>query len=233
MFKEERRGSSGGFWVTLHGAHIFIKDGETTAEAIERTRKINEEWDNTHLSVGKVQDCRTEEVGNAFRKALVEAKSTQPQEKAWRVDTDSHDGKDYVGTKTYVSDGGSTFSVTESGNIISVCINTNDSMKGYELIEKAVKAGGKKLDSFSGNFAYYMRNGFEPVSWTVFDKKYKPGGWVEGRDREEPVIFFKYTGKKYGKQTADFWESKEELFYRNVKMSGSYDEAMAKRDREV
>ena len=183
--------------------------------------------------MGTVQDCKSEEVGNAFKKALVEAKATQPKEKAWRVDTDSHDGKGYVGTKTFVSEGGSTVSITKDGDIISVCKNTNDSMKGSELLEKAVKEGGKKLDSFSGNFEYYMRNGFEPVSWTAFDKKYKPNGWVEGRDREEPVIFFKYTGKKYGKQTKDYWELKEAQFYKKVKMSRDYDEAMAKRDKEV
>lgn len=178
-------------------------------------------------------NCKTEQEGNEFKKALVTAKETQSQASAWRVDTDSHTGKDYVGTKTYISEGGSTFSVTKDGDIISVCKNTNDSINGYELLEKAVKSGGKKLDSFDGNFAFYMRNGFEPVSWTGFDKKYAPNGWVEGRNREEPVVFFKYTGKKYGAQTKDFWEIKKSQFYKKVKMSKDYDEAMKKRDKEV
>lgn len=69
-------------------------------------------------------------------------------------------------------------------------------MTGHELLEEAVKAGGKKLDSFDGNFAFYLRNGFEPVSWTFFDENYTPKGWMKGRDRPEPVVFFKYTGKK-------------------------------------
>lgn len=106
-------------------------------------------------------------------------------------------------------------------------------MSGHELLEEAVKAGGKKLDSFDGNFAFYLRNGFEPVSWTAFDENYAPKGWMKGRDRPEPVVFFKYTGKKYSKQSKDFWEIKKAQFYKKVKMSKDYDEAMSKRDKEI
>lgn len=184
-------------------------------------------------SASNVRTCKTEAEGNAFKKSLVEAKESQQEENAWRVDTDLHEGKDYVGTKTYVSEGGSTFSVTKDGDIISVCKKIGDSVDGHELLEKAVKAGGKKLDSFAGNFGFYLRNGFEPVSWTAFDEKYAPKGWVKGRDNPEPVVFFKYTGKKYGKQSKDFWESKKAQFYKKVKMSKDYDEAMLKRDKEI
>ena len=164
---------------------------------------------------------------------MSEAKETQPQRDAWRVDTDSHDGKDYVGTKTYVSKGGSTFSVTKDGDIISVCKNMNDSLKGHEILKMAVDAGGKKLDSFDGNFRFYLQNGFEPVSWTAFDESYAPKGWVKGRNDPEPVIFFKYTGKKYDRQNKDFWETKKAQFYKKVKMSKDYDTAMSIRDKEV
>ena len=106
-------------------------------------------------------------------------------------------------------------------------------MKGKELLDMAVKAGGKKLDSFSGNFGFYVTNGFEPVSWTPFDLKYKPSGWNAKRDKQEPVIFFKYTGKKYKKHTTAFWEVREQNFYKKVKASKDYDTAMAVRDKEV
>lgn len=106
-------------------------------------------------------------------------------------------------------------------------------MTGHELLEEAVKAGGKKLDSFDGNFAFYLRNGFEPVSWTFFDENYAPKDWVKGKNRPEPVVFFKYTGKKYGEQSKDFWEIKKAQFYKKVKMSKDYDTAMSIRDKEV
>lgn len=66
----------------------------------------------------------------------------QTEKDAWKVDTDSHDGKDYVGDKIYVSEGGSTFAVTKDCDIISVCKKIGDSTtSGHELLEKAVKAG--------------------------------------------------------------------------------------------
>lgn len=195
---------------------------------------MNADREEKHLSAGKVQECRSEEAGNSFKKALEEAKASQQEENAWRVDTDSHDGKDYVGAKVYVSEGGSTFALTKDGDIISVCKKIGDSTtSGHELLEKAVKAGGKKLDSFDGNFGFYLRNGFEPVSWTAFDENYAPKGWVKGRDKPEPVVFFKYTGKKYGEQSKDFWEIKKAQFYKKVKMSKDYDTAMSIRDKEV
>lgn len=217
MSEEEKR-ETNGTWITVNGGHVFIRENETLKEALARYN---------------VPDCKSESEGNDFKNSLINAKKTQAPEDAWRVDTDSHEGKDYIGNKIYTSKGGSTVAVTKDGDIVSVCTNKTDNMYGYELLEVAVRAGGKKLDSFDGNFGFYMRNGFEPVSWTAFDKKYAPNGWKEGRDREEPVVFFKYTGKKYGKQSKDFWELKKEKFYKKVKMSKDYDEAMKKRDKEV
>ena len=210
------------------GRHIFIKDSESLDSAVERAKAIKAEKDK---GVG-LKVCETEKEGNAFKKALVEAKATQPKDKAWRVDTDSHEGKDYIGCITHVTKGGSTIAI-KNGDIISVCKNMNDKVKGSELLKEAVELGGTKLDSFSGNFAFYMKCGFEPVSWTRFDKKYKPTGWDGRRDREEPVVFFKYTGKKYKKHSATFWELKESQFYKKVKESKDYDTAMAVRDKEI
>lgn len=215
-------------WRTINGAKVYLRKGESATEAISRKKQENEAAEKEG-----VLRCESEADGCKFKSFLMVAKESQPPEKAWRVDTDSHEGKDYVGKRTYVSDGGSTFSVTADGDIISVCKKADDVMMGHELLEKAVKVGGCKLDSFSGNFAYYLRNGFEPVSWTAFDETYKPSGWIKERDRPEPVIFFKYTGKKISKQPKDFWELKEAEFYRKVKMSKNYDEAKAKRDEEV
>lgn len=232
---------NGGKWITIKGTHIFIKDSETLSQAIERNKEVNENWNKTHSSKDadkkvSVKECKSEAEGKAFKNALVEAKKTQPDYKAWRVDTDSHEGKDYVGMKIYTSEGGSTFAVKKDGDIISVCTNINDSVKGYELLDMAIKAGGKKLDSFDGNFKFYMQNGFEPVSWIKFDKspEIRPKDWKEGRDREEPVVFFKYTGKKYStRHTKDYWELKKSNFYKKVKMSAGYKEAMETRDKEM
>lgn len=87
-------------------------------------------------------------------------------------------------------------------------------MTGHELLEEAVKAGGKKLDSFDGNFAFYLRNGFEPVSWTAFDENYAPKGWEKGKNDPEPVIFFKSQKKNMANKTKIFGKSKRLSFTR-------------------
>lgn len=207
----------------------FVKKGESYEDAIKRHF---EELDKLQ-GKGSVKTCTSEKEGEAFAQSLRKAKSTQPTEDYWRVDTDSHDAKDYVGTKTFISEGGSTFAIKD-GDIISVCRNANDKTRGHELLDMAVKAGGNKLDSFDGNFAFYVRNGFEPISWTAFDENYKPKGWDYTMHKKEPVVFFKYTGTKYDKNTpASFYEKKKNEFYKNVKMSKDYDTAMAVRDKEV
>ena len=159
-----------------------------------------------------------------YTAALAEAKKSQPPERAWRVDG-THKQFDY--TKDYIckTPGGSVAAVTPDGDIISVCRKKGDRIKGADLLKEAVKAGGKKLDSYSGNYDFYVKNGFEPVSWCKFDEQYAPEGWAKNRDEPEPVIFFKYTGKKIDM-------SKEE-FYNKIKASPDYDTAQAVRDKEV
>ena len=100
-------------------------------------------------------------------------------------------------------------------------------MTGSQLLASAVKAGGKKLDSYSGNFDFYVKNGFEPISWCKFDEKYAPEGWKKDIDKPEPIIFFKYVGIGNVKNTD------AEEFYKNIKFSTDYDEAQFVRDAEV
>ena len=164
---------------------------------------------------------------NRYMRLLVEAKKTQDPENAWRVDTNSHKQIDYKNDRLCTTPNGSVAAVTPDGDIISVCVHKKDQGKGTgsKLLKEAVKAGGKKLDSFDGNYRFYVKNGFEPVSWCEFDEQYAPPGWRKGVDRAENVIFFKYTGNK-----VDF--SKEE-FYNKVRKSADYDAAQKARDAEV
>lgn len=184
---------------------------------------------------GKVKTCSSEEEGDVFVHALKSAKASCPTESYWRVDTDYHEAKDYIGKKTYISEGGSTFSVTKDGDIISVCKKATDkNIRGSELLEMAVKVGGKKLDSFDGNFEFYLKNGFEPVSWTAFNdsKEVRPKGWDYNMHQKEPVIFFKYNPKAKitDKMPKSFYDDKLKEFYKTVKMSKDYDTAKEARD---
>ncbi|MGI6157667.1 MAG: hypothetical protein ACOYH4_04260 [Saccharofermentanales bacterium] len=62
-------------------------------------------------------------------------------------------------------------------------------------MDEAVRQGGLKLDTYEGNYVFYRKCGFEPVSWTKF---YDAWRQMTGNlnNRKENIIFFKYTGNK-------------------------------------
>lgn len=161
----------------------------------------------------------------SFQDALLNAKSELSEDSRWRVDS-SHSLEDYDNDRKYVVNGKSTFAITKDGDIISVAKPKSDKeISGSELLQMAVRKGGRKLDSFDGNYDFYVKNGFEPVSWTRFDEEYAPEGWDKEKHKKENVIFFKYTGKVTNETLDDFYDHVEE--------SEDYDSAMKKRDESI
>lgn len=167
----------------------------------------------------------------SFAKSLKTAydkmEETAPQ-KAWRVTvhTQAELEEEYPGAKLHITDGGSTVAVTKDGDIISVCGNPGDKLRGKDLLKLAVENGGKKLDSYSGNHGFYVKCGFEAVSWCEFDEQYAPPGWVKGRDKPEPVIFYKYTGKS--SQSLN-----EQDIFNSIPASADYDAAQSARNQSI
>ncbi len=213
-------------WITVNGQHIPITKGQSEKEAIKQN----------FAGKGKRQDIPSSQSPSGFKKVdtetfvstLKEAKATGKPEKVWRV-TDPNAKKfdeEHPNAEKYITTaGGSTVAITPDGDIVAVCKNKRDTQRGTDLMEFAVKNGGKKLDSFSGNHKFYTKTGFEPVSWTRFDRQFAPDDWDEIRDDEEPIIFYKYTGN-----TTD---EKAEDFIKRVPESKNYDEAKAIRDKEI
>lgn len=167
----------------------------------------------------------------SFAKSLKTAydkmEETAP-EKAWRVTVHSQQEleEEYPGAKLHITDGGSTVAVTKDGDIISVCGNPGDKLRGKDLLKLAVENGGKKLDSYSGNHGFYVKCGFEAVSWCEFDEQYAPPGWVKGRDKPEPVIFYKYTGQSNQSRN-------EQDIFNSIPASVDYDAAQAARNQSI
>lgn len=159
-----------------------------------------------------------------FRDAMVAAKDSIAPEERWRVDV--HSADEYDKDKMYLSTGGSCVAIEPNGNIVSVCRRDGDSdIRGKDLISFAVKNGGDRLDAFYGLYKFYTKQGFEPVSWVPFNEEYAPEGWDKTRDKPEPVIFYKYTGKTTQEEADEF--------IKRVKPSEDYDTAMSIRDREI
>lgn len=130
-----------------------------------------------------------------FAIAIASAKKSTPEDRRWRVD--AHAATDYKGAVCLVSKGGSCVAKKQDGDIVSVCRTDTDAgvVRGSDLLDAAIREGGDRLDSFDGNWRFYLKNGFLPVSWTPFNEEYAPEGWNPLREVKEDVIFFVYVGK--------------------------------------
>lgn len=172
-----------------------------------------------------------------YVQTLAKAKQSQDPEKGWRVTGMTK--KEFLdwhkGAKLHVSDGGSTIAVDKSGDIVGVCVGRGDGKKGLisgkTLLAHAVKNGGIKLDSYEGNHKFYVKCGFEPVSWCKWDPAFEEEamkqGWDPKRDKKESIVFYRYVG--VGKvKNVNLRE-----FYKNTPVSKDYDEAYALRDKTV
>lgn len=224
-----------GRWITINGRHVFLKKGQSPMDAFIRQKgkdkkvpnkggqnKANrEEFTDSKGNTHEFEETKPED----FKKALDEAKASQPDNKKWRVDNTSHSLEDYASDKLFRTKNGSTVAITPDGDIISVCSKAGIKGEGRAMLEFAVQHGGKKLDSYDGNFEVYTHLGFEPVSWTPFNEEYAPDDWKKGRDANEPVVFFRYVGKEVNITKEDF--------YKKVKPDEDYDVAMNKRDKRL
>ncbi len=175
--------------------------------------------------------------GKDFRGKLLAAKEQIDEKARWRVSSD-YSASDYEaeGVKLYTS-GDSLYALKPHGkgyDIVSVCSVKGKGATGHEILADAVAKGGDRLDAFGDVlFNFYTRNGFAPVSWTPFNVEYAPEDWKSAKAhgfnvQEEPVIFYKYTGKN----TPYTYEE----FLHTVKPdegADGYDNAMRKRDQEI
>lgn len=175
--------------------------------------------------------------GNGFLRKFKAIRGTQAPEQKWKVD-DTHTARDYnKEAKCWIlGDKAGSVAVKKDGDIISVCSGGKTKGMGAKLLEFAVAQGGNKLDSFDGNFGFYVKQGFEPISWTPFNREYAPKGWQE-KYGEQHVIFFKYVGKEnVSKEWLGDSEESLKLFYSKVKPfegEDGYDNAMKFRDERM
>ena len=229
-------------WITVDGKHIPIGAGQTKDEAVkaffarqdkQKERQIESNKKQADERNAKESEHKLVDEVNSkqFEGDLKDARDSRPDTDKWRVDLHSKEELDERGCKCYVSEGGSTVAVDKSGDIISVCKKMGDtSIKGSDLLKNAVQMGGKKLDSFDGNHDFYVKCGFEPVSYTPFNEQYAPLGWSNSGCGHENVIFYQYVGVGNVKNT-DLGS-----FLKNTKPftgENGYDDAKAERDKRL
>jgi len=208
-------------WRYVGGKRVKIYTGQSLSEAMIESGKFPSMKKSLPVSgTSAIMQVNAQE----FAKAIAEAKASLPAKHAWRVD--AKDASEYEDSKCYVSKGGSCVAVKPNGDIVSVCKKAGDAVRGVDLIEHAVKNGGDRLDAFGPDlYSFYTRNGFEPVSWTPFNANYAPQGWIVGAYGKEPILFYKYTGKKSKRNFGNF------LIHTAPHLGDNgYSDAMAARD---
>ena len=242
-----------GVWRTVCGRRIFIRKGQSLTDAMRESGKFKKsDIDSAKPASAKTapkSETPKQYGGKSSKefaiasKAVKTATAKESPHTAWRVTAHTQEelDRDYPGAKLHVTDGGSTSAVTKDGDIISICRKPGDSTNGKQIMAEAVKNGGTKLDSYSGNHGFYLKCGFEPVSWCDWDDEYAPDDWktVNGFTddswksksdktfavKREPIIFYKYTGKVTTGTASQFME--------NVPASKSYDDARSARDKSM
>lgn len=122
-------------------------------------------------------------------------------------------------------DGLSGVAIKPDGDIVSV-FATNGS--GRSVMELAVEAGGRKLDAFETILPeFYAAHGFVGTSKIAWDDGEAPEGWskqafAEFNNGEPAVAFMAYDPSYFG-----WYDAKQ------VKQAKTYDDAVAKQNREV
>ena len=201
--------------------------GDAWAALKEKTGKTVSDFYNQSGSSGADKIKFGTASPKTFSKALLNAKKKQKPQDEWRVTglTKAEVLSEHPKAKLHVTDGGSTIAI-DNGDIVALCKNPGDQVRGSELVNFAIKNGGNKCDSYEGNHGLYCKLGFEPVSWCQWDPEYAPPTWDANRDKPENIIFYKYTGKKVE-------GAKAEDFFRKVPAATDYFEAQQKRDRSM
>lgn len=199
--------------------------GSSTGDGFEKEKSITDAASSEGEGAQGFGGSSAEE----FAGAIKTAKATISPEAAWRVTAHTQEelDRDYPGAKLHVTEGGSTVAVTADGDIMSLCRNRNDkATRGKELLKQAVENGGKKLDAFGEDlYEFYTQNGFEPISWTPFNEDYAPKGWEKVRDKKEPIVFYKYTGKQTKLAYSEF--------INKINATPDYETAQGVRDKEI
>jgi hypothetical protein len=169
-------------------------------------------------SQGATKQGQKEEVAKQYAADLQETKSSDP-EQYWSVDSVSEESAK-EGTVIADEDGGVV--VSKDGDIKGLFKRAASKAKGVaqKLLQKAVEAGGIKLDNFDNYLTpVYKKAGFRVVARVPFNEQYAPEGWNKEKHGTPDVVAMVYDPQ--GKLKIE--EKKFE----------DYDEAMQYRDSFV
>lgn len=165
-----------------------------------------------------------------FVDKLNETKESDPKQ-YWSVDNVSlEDAKQGTVIKTEAGYG----FVSQDGDIKGVFKANKESAEktGDEVLKKAVKAGGIKLDNFDGYLTkIYERNGFRIASRIPFNEEYAPEGWEKEAHGTPDVVAMVYDPyKQLDIEEKRFDDYMEGIDYRDSFVGLAYGNAITSGD---
>ena len=195
--------------------------GEVVAQEGQEVSQEGVKKEETTQVIEKPSDQDAQEyMDNIERSKELDKKKEKPE--MWSVSVpsvqDVKEGK-------VIKDKGGEAVVDKTGEIKGLYKYADSEEKGVgdKLIQKAIEAGGVKLDNFAKPdlMKIYQRNGFRVVSRLPFNTEYAPPGWNEEKHKTPDVVAMVYDPEnKLDIQEKQF--TKDE-----------YDEALAYRDSFV
>lgn len=165
-------------------------------------------------------------LASEFVNKLNETKESDPKQ-YWSVDNVSlEDAKQGTVIKTEAGYG----FVSQDGDIKGVFKANKESAEktGDEVLKKAVKAGGIKLDNFDGYLTkIYERNGFVIASRIPFNEEYAPEGWNKEAHGTPDVVAMVYDPyKQLDVEEKRFEDYMEGIDYRDSFVDLAYGNAV-------
>ena len=206
------------------------KDESLSTKQKERISEINKELSDISLGVKPKEDVAvetpeaaiTEITPKSYVEELTKTKESDP-ETYWSV---SEVSAEDAAKGTIIDTPNGSALVKPDGDIAGLFKKPTSDAKGVaqDLLNKAVAAGGIKLDNFDGYLTnQYEKAGFRVVSRTPFNEQYAPEGWNKEKHGTPDVVAMVYDPNN----ELDI----EEKVFENPETG--YDDAIAYRDSFV
>lgn len=175
---------------------ITITDDQISKEALNIYKEKNKSVVTEEVTVEApaievTQEATTETTPQTYVEELAKTKESDP-ETYWSVSEVSEEDA-AKGTIIDTPDGSAL--VKPDGDIAGVFKKLTSKAKGVaqDLLNKAIAAGGIKLDNFDGYLTkQYKKAGFRVVSRTPFNEQYAPEGWNKEKHGTPDVVAMVY-----------------------------------------
>jgi len=220
---------------TVETQNKFINGAKIQLNKIMETLKIDYKFETNNevltfldgitKKIDKGEDITKKDLGvgkekTEFSELLTKTKNENP-DAYWSVGEVS---LEEVKKGTLIKTEGGQAIVKADGDIVGLFKTPGTTEKGVagKLLDKAVEAGGTKLDNFDNHLTpIYEKAGFRVVSRMKFNEEYAPEGWNKEKHGTPDVVAMVYDpAKKLKIEEKSFTDYDKAMSYRDSQIKG-------------